>query len=402
MRVHIRGAELEEPQIGPPRIAEVAALLIQPRIGVEFMRLLRVRDQRAAAGQPGELLRYDLRHVARLFPLRAGLPGQRCHPRPRRIGKYALRVLPQVVLHLLHLAGAHALPQRHVQLARRRLPRRRHPGLGTRHLPPRRRGDEAEALRQRGVVPGHLHAIGVLHHRRAHPAHHLLHVQPGRADIVQDGAGEGAVAATPVAGGIARLGRVRDQRIGRRGADLRQPLCHRQRPGRPRPPGQVGGQRVVAAGIQEHQGNPRHVAQQLEQLRHVQRLPLHGAVIGQGDIHRQQVVAAIHLHAMPGVEHHGHVGAFQRAAEIPHSALHAGEVGVVGVHHGEASGRQRAGHVHRVVHRVGQGRRLLVGRGADDQRHPLFRPGRQRQQQPPQQHQQHTHRPAPRPRPPQR
>ena len=128
----------------------------------------------------------------------------------------------------------------------------------------------------------------------------------------------------------------------------------------------LGGKRIVAAGIEEHQldlGVAHGLVERQVDVDRRAELDVHlGFDVG---VDRQQVVGAADRDAVAGVEEHGDVGALRALAEIEQLLGHlvAGEVGAFDDL--EADIAQRGGHrlgVHRRVRKLGH---VLVGAVAD-------------------------------------
>ena len=176
------------------------------------------------------------------------------------------------------------------------------------------------------------------------------------------------VPATPVRRRRSRRRRIRHQRLvpqqvlvqvreaaAADAAERRRPL-HRAR------------QRVVPARVQDHQPQ-RRARRRDQQVVDRHRLEAHVDIALQTCVHRDEVVDAVHLDAVAGVEHQRHVcrGAPPRERAQRLGQLHA--IGVELVRHLEPKSPQRRRDVAGIVVRVRQPADVRVGAVAHHQRH---------------------------------
>ena len=240
----------------------------------------------------------------------------------------------------------------------------------------RRRGQmKIEIAGQRRVVPRHLLAVGHAEHLLAHVDHDGGEVAPGRLDALGQRRRERRIASRAVERHVAGLRRVGDEgadprlHLRQAAADAGRARAHRAR--------QVAPQRIVAAGVEEHDVG-LGFALQLHLLEHEiqrHRLEIEIALVLQLRIDRHQVVAPAHLQAMPGVEEDAGVGDRQRAGEVAHLQVECPLVQVEPEQHLDADFLQRGRHVGGIVGRIGERARVRIGRIADDQGDAFLRGG---------------------------
>ena len=181
--------------------------------------------------------------------------------------------------------------------------------------------------------------------------------------------GEGTVAAGAVERNFAGLGGVDDHHAGG-GLDAGEPAPDIERPADLR---EIGGKRVVAAGIEEDEagrGVPHHV------LQHEVELDGFEIEVGFGfelRIDRREEVPLVDLQTVAGIIEEADIGAAQRLGEGPDALLHVALAEVDAFDHLEAERLQLGGDVGGVVARIGEARNVLIGRVADDERHALVR-----------------------------
>ena len=96
-------------------------------------------------------------------------------------------------------------------------------------------------------------------------------------------------------------------------------------------------------------------------------------LVGQLGIDRHQIVDAVVLQRVTAVVEHGDVGVARGAGKANFSIIQPGLVGIDRQDGVEADARERGRDVLRIVARVGQLWRVLVGAVADHQRHAFFR-----------------------------
>ena len=155
------------------------------------------------------------------------------------------------------------------------------------------------------------------------------------------------------------------------GSDAGETAAHRAR-ARAHGARQVLGQRIVPAGIEEHQVG---LGAALHLLQH--QIDRHGLEVEialgvETGIDRGDVVLPRHLQAMAGIEEQRHVGAAQGLLERADGLLGGGPVEVASLDDLEAETSQRHRHAAGIVGRIGELHRVLIGRVADHQRDALF------------------------------
>ena len=157
---------------------------------------------------------------------------------------------------------------------------------------------EAEVRRQRRVDPGQLAIAGVAQHLHPHVLEHLFDLEAGDHHLLGKVFGVDAVAtARAVFGRRTRRRCERDQGAAR---------THFRQPAGRADVARLAGERVVPAGVQDHDAGVRTrlVDAAQEQLLDVDRLVLDLLLIAQVDVDRQQEVAAVDLHPVAGVVQH--------------------------------------------------------------------------------------------------
>ena len=218
------------------------------------------------------------------------------------------------------------------------------------------------------MTPGKLTLAGLFVDLRTHLGHRLLDFDAGLRDVADQCAGERRV--LPVGAvecGLARAGRERDQRafaglhLGKAGADRD---TARRRGFDP------GGERIVAAGIEEHQlhlGIAHGLVEREVDIDGGAELDVHLRLdVG---VDRQEIVGAADGDAVTGIEEHGDVGALSALAKVEQLLGHlvAGQVGAFD--DVEADIAEHGGHRLGVDRRVRQLRDVLVGAVADHEGH---------------------------------
>ena len=131
-------------------------------------------------------------------------------------------------------------------------------------------------------------------------------------------------------------------------------------------------ERIVAARVEDHQVEP--VAGRLHLVQHrigVESIECDFVFALDLRIHRDQVVAPLDRHAVPGVIEQAETPFFQPVAEVAQRERHLLQRYILLADDGEAGLLQHLGHRARVVERVGQ-RRGLVRAVADHQRQALL------------------------------
>ena len=127
-------------------------------------------------------------------------------------------------------------------------------------------------------------------------------------------------------------------------------------------------ERVVAAGIPDH--DVERVLDGFHLFEHQADVesPEGDFVFAlDGRVDRHQVVASLHLHAVPGVVEQANAR-LERVAELAHRLVHLRPARVFNADHPEAQLVQRCGHCARIVERVAERHGFVVGI-ADRQRH---------------------------------
>ncbi len=233
------------------------------------------------------------------------------------------------------------------------------------HRPAQRRRVQIHRPDQVGVTPRQLPLVGLFVDLGAHLGHRLLDLDTGRGDVGHQRAGERAVGAfLAVQRGLSGTRREGDQgaftrfHFGKAG-------LHRYAAG-----GGVrldlGGERIVAAGIEEHQldlGVAHGLVEREVDVDRGTELDVHfGFDVG---IDRQQIVSAVDGDAVAGIEKYRDVGALRLLAEFEQPLGHAvaGEVGAFD--HLEADVAKHGRHRLGVDRRIGKLRDVLVGAVAD-------------------------------------
>jgi len=220
---------------------------------------------------------------------------------------------------------------------------------------------EDELAFQRGAFPRHLGFPCFLGHGDAHALEELFHCQPFGVEIGDQVLGEDAILTSAVAGDRAWRGGVGEQ-----GADGRIHLCQ-TRVGGP----EAAGERIVSAGVENDDVRRAlcllHLAQQQADVDGGVGHLVFGLDIG---IYRDEEVATLHLHAVPGVIEDGNRAGCQSGPKLADDVRHGflGLVLSVGDVETEILQRPRNGAC--VVYRISQ-RRGWIGAVADDQGHPL-------------------------------
>ena len=276
----------------------------------------------------------------------------------------------------------HRLP--HHQLGRRRVygwpggrPRRRHrrryriddPDASRRRRRFRFLRAEEEIPGQRRMVPRHLLAVGLLDYLLPDPGQHLADLQARGVYVLQQGGRERAVRTLAVQRHVVRLGGIGDQGADA-AADPRQPAADGGRAGRPHAARQVARQRIVAAGIQQHDVGARLALQLIEDGVQLDCLEIQVRLVLQLGIHRHQVVGAAHLQPVPGVEEQPDIRTAQGAGELPDQILGAVAVEVDALQHLEVEAAQHFRDGAAVIRRVRQDGGVLIGAVADHQGDP--------------------------------
>ena len=180
---------------------------------------------------------------------------------------------------------------------------------------------------------------------------------------------KGAVGAVAVLGGEAGLRRIGDERVGVGRLDLGQATADAARSLRA-----LHGlaERVVAAGIQDHQTKLLCRFDRNQDAVERKRLVVEVGVALELGIDWEQVIRAFDLDAVTGVVNHGDVGRAGRVGKVAQHAPHIEGRQIVPVIDAvETSVLQRLGHHRSVVEGVGERRRVLIGRVGKHQRDAL-------------------------------
>ena len=211
------------------------------------------------------------------------------------------------------------------------------------------------------MTPGQLPLAGLFIDLGADLGHRLLNLDAGGCDVGHQRAGERAVGAgLAVERGLSGAGRKRDQRAFA-GFHFGQTRLHVDAAGR-LGGADLGRERIVAAGVEEHQldlGIGHGLFEREIDVDGGAQLDVHfGFEVG---IDRQQVVGAVNSDAVAGIEEHRDVGALGPLAEVEQLFRHlvAGEVSAFDDL--ETDIAQDLGHRLGVDRRVRKLRGILVG-----------------------------------------
>ena len=216
------------------------------------------------------------------------------------------------------------------------------------------------------MSPGQLTLVGLFVDLGAHFRHRLLDLDAGRRDVGHQGAGERTVGAfLAVERGLPRTGCECDQRA-LTGFHFGKSRLHRHAAGRRTRP-DLGGKRIVAAGIEEHQldlGVAHGLVERGVDIDRSAELDVH--LRPDVGIDWEQVVGAVDGDAVAGIEEHRDIGALRLLAEVEQLLRHrvAGQVGALD--HLEPDIAQHRRHRLGVDRRVGKLGDILVGAVADD------------------------------------
>ena len=203
------------------------------------------------------------------------------------------------------------------------------------------------------MLPRHLAALRHGHHVVAHGDQDGAQIVARPAELPDERAGVGRVAAVPVEGDVAGLGGEADQRAdarlggGEPAADIGGAGAHGPR--------KIARERVVAAGVEEQDIGlrlPLHRALDEVEPDHLE-VERRGGICLRVD--RDQVVLPAHLQPVPGVEEEADGGTPQRAGELGHLAVEGGLVEVDAFDDLEVELAQRGGHIGGVVLGIGRG-----------------------------------------------
>ena len=177
---------------------------------------------------------------------------------------------------------------------------------------------EIERLRaERTEDVGLLLVVGRLQHAVPHAAEEQTELQTGRLQVLEQGIGERAMAATAILGRLIRLGGHCHQRVPRHGVDPRQP-----RRGGPSArggdaPRQPIDERIVATGIQQDDAQPLGLRGFVQKKLQRQRLIDQVAFALEQCVGGQQVIFAPDLHAVTRIVDDGHIRLLSLDSECP-------------------------------------------------------------------------------------
>ena len=224
---------------------------------------------------------------------------------------------------------------------------------------------------ERAVNEGLLPARGAREHVVAHPAEQDAHVEARRRQMLQQRAGERAVRALPVGRDRSGLRGKRDQRVRARHVDLGEPLADRAgRDGAPH----LFHEGIVTAGIEDHEPQALGRFDRGEEAIEWNRLVLDVEIPLELGVGRHQIIRAVHLEPMTGVEHDRHVGVARVQGKLADRAPQIeGEDVAANLDHVEADVLEQLGDRGSVVRRVGKRDRVLIARVADDERDAFLR-----------------------------
>jgi hypothetical protein len=211
---------------------------------------------------------------------------------------------------------------------------------------------------------------GTAQHVVAHAAERKAQIEAGHGEVLDQRRGERAVLAFAVGGGRAGLGGERDQRVGRDRLDLGEAAADRARlDGALHGPGE----RIVAAGVENDQAQPLGGLEQPHHAVERDRLVLDVDVALERGVDGEEIVGAVDLDAVAGIEHDGDVGLVRVLGEVAERAAHldAGEI-VLGGDDLEARLFEHGGDGGCVIDRIGERPDIGVIGIADDQRDALF------------------------------
>ena len=180
---------------------------------------------------------------------------------------------------------------------------------------------------------------------------------------------ERAVLVVAVLRGRSGLGRIGDQGVGIVRLDLGKPAPDRAQRHRA---AHGLGERIVAAGIEDHQPQLLGGLDRKQHALQRERLVVHVVVALEFGIHGNQIIGAVHLDAVAGIIDHGDLGIRRAVGEIAQHPPRVQRAEILLRHHDvEAGLLEGIGHQRRVVHGIGEPRHVLVGRIAEHQRHAL-------------------------------
>ena len=191
-------------------------------------------------------------------------------------------------------------------------------------------------------------------------AEHHLDLKAGFLKPLQQGRREGAVAALPILCDL--IGRRRighhhalglidaGKAAGRRRQTAKRPL-------------QAIGERIIAAGIKNHDLDAIGAVQRSRDVLQADHLVTHADLVLELRIGRHQVIAALELHGVAGIEEQGGVGVGRPPRKVGERKIHVALGRVDRGFHLEAEGLENCGNVLRVVARVRQrdSRGLIIG-----------------------------------------
>jgi hypothetical protein len=256
-------------------------------------------------------------------------------------------------------------------LARRRL------RMGEASRGPGHEGDLGTA--EGAVNEGILRVVGGLEHVVAHAAERQAQVETWRRDVLDEGAGIGAVGPFAVGGRRSGLGGKGDQRIGGEIVHLGEPTADPAGGERPLHGAHKG---VFAAGIENDEAQTLGKLEDADDTVERNRLVLHVDVALQRGIDRDEVVDAADLDAMPGVVDDGDTRIAHPVGEVAQGTAHARRIEIAfSLDQLEAGGAQCRLHGVSIARGVGKLGDVGVGAVADDQRYATLRVRRAGHQQ---------------------
>ncbi len=208
---------------------------------------------------------------------------------------------------------------------------------------------------------------------------HRADLEPGLLDLLEERGRERAVAADPVLRHVVDLRRIDDYH------PLR-PLHRREPPSNRHVAGGEGDraneplrQRIVAARVENHDLNAWRKLHRRLHIVEADHLVAKADLVLELRVDRHEVVPAPILHAVAGVvEKHG-VSPSSFARELGDRLVHLPLFDVDFQRHLESDRLQRLGDVCGIIRRIGEGRSILIGAVANDQRHALVGYARRRQ-----------------------
>ena len=227
-------------------------------------------------------------------------------------------------------------------------------------------GVQETLARQREIQMRLLPSVRGLDDRALHPAEHLDDLRR-RLQVLQQRSRVRTVASFSVVGGRSRRCRVRHHEPGGKLILVEFAEAAAADAARADGPPHAPGQRVVPAGVEDHEPQRRPGGRSQHRVEG-HGLEPHVRVLLQPRVHRHQVVDSVHLDAVAGVEHRRHVGAGARPRKNAERLVHSGHVGVQHRGHFESETLQRLADRVGVVPGIGQLPGVQVRAVAHDQR----------------------------------